>query len=434
MDIIQFTKDLFHQPAFIGFLAIITTACFYYLNSRNQHYKKIIWIAYSSIFTITFFIFFSSAYIRFLNPQVWDFTAFYLYGKVAASGYNYYSPENFLTVFNSIDIPFHSSELGGFIATVVNVGFPYPPPTILYFMPLGFLSFKTALGVWTIFNLIIVFGCLFLIYDLFLKEYKLNGIFLTSILFFILGPSLSTVSFSQTNFILLFLLLLMKKYSEKNVSGLFLALAFFTKPYMAIFGLFFLLQMNWKTILYCIISTIVIIALTLIIVGKEPFISFFVDNPTNRIPMRMYYEGINQSLHSVLLRSNIISLNTPLIYLYIVAGFFFCTVLYIFYLMKRKFYDHIWVLLLLIGLLLYPGTLNYYGTLLLFIIFQFFDEKKQLGFEKYLSIPIIGIFYFLSTISLFATIWFLLVVIILKAVTFIPKKSLDFNKNLQQQY
>lgn len=414
--IVQFIKDLFHQPVFVGTLAVVTSICFYYLKNENLKYRKLVWILYSSLFLITFSIFLSSAIFRMYNPQIWDFTAFYLDGKVAALGYNYYIPENFNTVFNSIDIPFQKSELGGFINEVVNVGFPYPPPTMLYFMPLGYLSFKSALFVWTIFNLIVVFACLFLIYDLFLKSYKLNGLFLVSILFFIFGPALSTISFSQTNFILLLMLLLMKKFEDRNISGLFLAIAFFTKPYMVIFGLIFLIRMKWKTILYCVLSTIGIIGITMIIVGKEPFISYIIDNPSNRIPSVMFYEDINQSLHSVLLRANIISLESSNIFIFIASGIFLVTTIFMIVLLKRRLYDYIWVILLLVGLLLYPGTLSYYGTLLLFIIFQFFDENNQLGFKRSLSIPIIGIFFFLSSVSVFSTILFLLLVIVIKSI------------------
>jgi hypothetical protein len=410
--IVQFVKDLFHQPVFIGALAVVTSICFYHLKHENPKYGKLVWIGYSSIFFFTFSIFFSSAIMRIYNPQVWDFTAFYLNGKVAAQGYNFYVPENFQTVLNTLEIPFQPAELGGFMNEVVNVGFPYPPPTILYFMPLGYLSFTSALFVWTMFNLIVVVACIYLIYDLFLKSYRLNGLFLVSILFFILGPSLSTISFSQTNFILLLLLLLMKKFEDKNISGLFLAIAFFTKPYMIIFGLFFLIRLKWKPILYCALSTIALVGITMLIVGKDPLISYIIDNPSKRIPSIMFYEEINQSLHSVLLRANLISLNDSLIFIFIAISTMILTIFHLLYLIKRRLYDYIWIILLLVGLLLYPGTLSYYGTLFLFIIFQFFDEKKQLEFNPILNISVIGMFFFLSTISVFSTILFLLGVIV----------------------
>ena len=425
MNLINFVRELFHQPYFICFLAMVSVACFYHLKDENSKYRKIVWLGYSSIFAGALLIFISSAIFRIYQPQVWDFTAFYLYGKTAALGYDFYLPEAFQLVFKSLDHPFQPADVAGFTEEVVNVGFLYPPPTILYFIPLGFLSFKTALIVWTIFNLMIVLACIYFIYNLFLEEYQLNGVFLASILLLIMAPSLSTISFSQTNFILLLLLLLMRKYSDSGISGLFLALAFFTKPYMVIFGVFFLLRMKWKPILYCIVSTLIIVGLTLVIVGTEPFLSYLLNNGTQRLPERIFSAEVNQSLNGVLLRHNLISLGNPLTYMYIVAGILIITTFYLLFLLNRKQYEHIWAVLLLVGLLVYPGMLWYYGTVLLYVVIQFLDEKKPLGFKMYMSIPIIGIFYFLSTFSVFITLWFLLGVIILHSSISLYKKSIQ---------
>ena len=426
MDIVTFIRDLFHQPYFICALAILTCLCFYYLKSERKSYRKILWIGYASIFASTLLIFTTSAIFRIYHPEIWDFTAFYLYGKVAALGYNFYSPENFHLVFNSLSLP--SDE--GFMVSVVNVGFPYPPPTILYFIPLGYLSFRAALTVWTIFNFIFVFGCIYLIYELFFKTFKLNGLFLVSILFFIFLPSLSTINFSQTNFILLFLLLLIKKYSENNISGVFLALAFFTKPYMIILGVFFLLKMKWKPIIYCMTSALILVGVSFLFFGKETLLSYVYDNPSHRLPEWVFSEGVNQSLNAVLLRNNIISVTKPIIYVYIIAGVFSVTTIYLYYLSRKKLSDYILVVLLLVGLLLYPGTLSHYGTLLLFIIFQLFDEKKQLGFNMYINIPIVGIFYYLSTTSIFMSICFILIVVILKSFAPLTQTKMPSMKTL----
>jgi len=95
---------------------------------------------------------------------------------------------------------------------------------------------------------------------------------------------------------------------------------------------------------------------------------------------------------------------------------------------KRKLYDFIWAILVLVSLIVYPGTLSHYGVLLLFIIFQFFNEKGQLGFNPYLSIAIIGIFYYLTTFSVFASMCFLLVIVVLKSFNFFQQKKLSPTK------
>jgi hypothetical protein len=127
----------------------------------------------------------------------------------------------------------------------------------------------------------------------------------------------------------------------------------------------------------------------------------------------------------VLLRSNLISLDKPKIFMIIASVILSLTMYFLFYLVKRKQFDRIWAVLLLVGLLLYPGTLSYYGTLLLFIILQFFDDKKQLGIKPLINIPIIGIFYFLSTVSVFTTICSLIALIIIQTISFSARQGLD---------
>lgn len=424
MDVINFIRELPYQVYFGCFISVLASMCFYFLKSKDKTSKKIIWLFYILVFTYAFFIFIKVVIHRIYNPEVWDFTAFYLYGKVGSLGYNFYSPENFHIVSSSLNLPVLINT--EFVEDIVNVGFLYPPPTIFLFTPLGFLSYDTALICWTLFNLFFSLGCIYFIYDLFFRQYKLKGLILVAILFFVLSPVLSTISFSQTNFILLFLLLLMKKYSDKKFAGILFALALFTKPYMIIFGLYFILRKQWKTLIYFLVSSLIIVGLTVLTFGKGVFISYIFNNPSRRLPNRVFSESANQSLQAVLLRFNLISIDTP-IYLYISIGVFLLTAFYLFYLLKRKLYDFIWVILLLVCLMLYPGTLTHYGVLLLFIIFQFFDEKKQLGFNIYLNILIIGIFYYLSSVSVFTCICFLLIITLLKSMKPFFPNNLNIN-------
>lgn len=287
---------------------------------------------------------------------------------------------------------------------------------MLYFVPLGYLSYNNALISWTIFNLLFVIGCIYLLYISYFKTYKLNGLILVATLFFSFSPVKTTIFCSQTNFIVLYLLLLMKKYSNTGYAGIFLSLAMFTKLYMIIFLLVFIITKNWNAVIYFILSVLSLVGLTIAIFGADPVISYVFNNPLRRIPQSLFFEGINQSLHSVLLRSKLISINEPMVYLYIVGGVLFVTGVYLFFLLKKKLYGFIWAILLLVGLLIYPATLSHYSVVLLFIVFQFFDKKTPLGFSSYLNIPIIGILYFLCWISVFSAICFLLGLLIIKSI------------------
>ena len=422
MNVIHYLRELVHLPYFAASLVIPVCLCFYYLKNENKATRNV-WVIYSVLFAVALFIICDTVIMRIKHDQIYDFTAFYLYGKVAVSGHDYYSPENFHAVFNSLQLPL--LDYSEFLVEIINVGFLYPPPTILLFTPLGFLSYHTALIVWTIFNLLIAFGCVYLIYDLFFKTYNIKGLLLVTALFFLFPAVSETVNFSQTNFILLFLLLLMYKYSDNKFAGILLALALFTKPYMIVFGLVFILRKQWKTVTYFIASSATITIITFLLFGKQPFLSYVFNNPSRRLPVWAFSEGVNQSLHAVLLRLNFITVDRPLPYSIIASGIVLLTVFYVLYLVKRKLFNYMWIVLLLVGLLIYPGTLSHYAVLLLFIIFQLFDERKRLGFNMYVNIMIVAVFYYFCSVSVFTCIYFLLVVTIFKSFTSLPNLSND---------
>jgi Glycosyltransferase family 87 len=401
----------------VSCLAMLSCYCFLFHDNGiiKQKGVKIISLI---LLIIAGGLFFSKVYDTLTHYKVWDFTCFYLYGKVAASGYDFYSPENFKVIFSTLDVTF--SDYEGFVEEVVNTGFLYPPPTMMYFAPLGFLSYNTALIVWTIVNLFFAFACIFLAYDLFFKKHKLNGLILVATLFFLLFPVRLTVYFSQTNFILFYFILMFKKYEDRKYSGVFLALAFFTKPYVLIFMLFLLLRKNWSAILLFCVAAMAICLITAAFFGFDIFYSYLFNNSAQRLPDIVFTEDINQSLHAVLLRAGLTSLKFPVTYLVIAGFIMLATFIFIVYLNRKRDYSMMQYVLLLVALLIYPGTLSYYGVLLLFITYQLFEqwgakENEFLSASIY-SILLVGIFFFLSSISLFATVCFLLAVILYKSI------------------
>jgi len=407
--LIHFMKNiLFVIPSIIG------CVCFFLSNSKRL-LPNAVRITYAGLFltAISFFIY--RIIIVIGDPYMYDFTAFFLWGKTAAQGYDFYLPQNLQRVFQSLQLPPENYSV--FSEEIVDVGFLYPPPTILYFAPLGFLSYKVAVISWAIFNALFALGCIYLIYDLFFKKYKMNGLMLVTILFIFFKPVLQTVAFLQTNFIVLFYLLLVKKYLDKKIAGCFLALAMFTKPYMAILILFFLIKKKWQAVVYFLVGSAILVGITVLFFGVAPFRSYMFNNPALRIPEWVYSEIVNQSLHAVLIRLDLISGGKSLMYIQIVVVIVLLSIFYLVYLLERGFYDYVLPFLLLIGLLLYPGTLMYYGVLLLFVVFQFFDQKTQLAIANvYLITGIVAIFYGLSAVSTFLAICFLLLIIVFMSI------------------
>ena len=413
ITLIKSIVQLMSSPIGIGFLSVLTCLCYYFYEKENNALKTIIRIVYYTTFIYVFYFFVIRLNTRINSFQVWDFTSFYLWGKVAAQGLNFYLPESSQIVFNSLQLP--ASNYEDFIEAIVNVGFLYPPPTMFYFFALGFMPFDFAFKVWVIFILLFLVACIYLVYTEFLRTSGIKGVLLVLILFLIFPSVNFTIVCVQTNFIVLFYLLLLRKYADHKFAGILLALAFLTKPFMLIFGLLFLISKNWKAIIYFIGSSILLAVISVIAFGIETFTSYFLNNATQRLPIWQFSEDINQSLHAVLLRANLIAIDQPWVYIIIATVILITTLIYLFYLQKKKQYDFIWAILLLVGLLIYPGTLSYYAVVLLFITFQFFTPEKPLGLNLYLLTPVIGIFYYLNSVSVFASICFLLVIVLLKS-------------------
>ena len=394
-------------------LAMVICACFYLLRRQNGGLKGVTWIVYGCAVAYSLETFFSRVAWSIRNFAVWDFVPFYLYGKVGVSGLNYYLPASFHSVFDTLRLPALNDSL--FVREIVDVGFLYPPPTILLFSPLGMLPYRTALILWTAVNIAFALGCVYLLYDPFLRKYGINGLLLAAALFLLLSPVRQTVGFSQTNFILLFLLLQMRKHQDKPIAGLLWALAAFVKPFMIVFGLAFVLRRQWKALACFCASEVALVGATLILFGKAPFVSYITDNPAKRLPSWAFVESVNQSLQAVLLRAHLPVLAQPSVYVLLSIALLVACVGFLWWLVKEKLYDCMWAVLLLTGLILYPGTLSHYGVLLAFIVFQFFDEDNQLGFPMYAAIGLTGAVYYLTSVSLFASLCFLFLVVIWKA-------------------
>jgi len=83
--------------------------------------------------------------------EEWDFLAFYLYGKLGASGLDFYEPANIADLFSNLKIPFEISK--EFLEDVIDVGFNYPPVSMILFAPFAYLDIETANILWKIFVL-----------------------------------------------------------------------------------------------------------------------------------------------------------------------------------------------------------------------------------------------------------------------------------------
>jgi hypothetical protein len=138
--------------------------------------------------------------VRFIRPDEWDFLCFYLNGPVAAHGLNFYDRGVFAEVFRQISIPYAPSR--GFVNGYLNITFPYPPPTIFLFMPLGYLDYASANILWLGFVLLTFVLCVYVAYRVFLSPYGMNGLVLAAALLLVLPMTSRVFRYEQTTFLL----------------------------------------------------------------------------------------------------------------------------------------------------------------------------------------------------------------------------------------
>src|SRR4051794_25678870 len=189
-----------------------------------------------------------------------------------------------------------------FSRLILHSGFWYPPPTMLLFAPLGFVSMRIALAVWYVVQAGFACGAAWLLWRMFLREEGAVGLLVAAMLLLALPPARSTAWFAQTNFMLLFFFLLLVRDRDKPRAGIFLALGAVVKPYFLLLLGYFLFKKSWKAIAVSSATLLVALLLSAALFGLEPLTTFVASNPTSRVPGYVYGELINQSLIGMLVR------------------------------------------------------------------------------------------------------------------------------------
>jgi alpha-1,2-mannosyltransferase len=150
-----------------------------------------------------------------------DFSVFYDSAKNMLLGKNIYENSSLFTSIN------------------------YPPPALLFFIPLTFLPYQIAQGIWIIGSFLFIFPAVWLSIRMYEKQVGLGPFLTISTLVFVSFPFRFTLGMGQTNIVALTLVLaacvLAKEKKSRFLSGLFLFLAFVLKPQTLFFlPIFFL--------------------------------------------------------------------------------------------------------------------------------------------------------------------------------------------------
>jgi hypothetical protein len=302
-------------------------------------------------------------YWNLVEPHTWDFLPRYIEGRMAALGLNFYRPESYQQALAASYIPFQPEQ--SFLDDDVKTAFKYPPPTMLYFVPLGFFSFRTSHYMWTALNGIMILVDVMLVTKLFFAKEGWRGVATATSLLLLFPVARKVAFFEQTNFILLAWTLLLWRDRLLPRAGIWCAMAICVKPFMASVALYPLLRRKWGMIIHMLVAGIVICALTVLAFGPSSFLSFFTEPTLARIPNAVYLQSINQSLLSTVLRMTNYEFVHPEQFrhpLFLAgAAIITASTVWILHRLRSEQPEVMISLTMLLGLLLYPGNLNHYS-------------------------------------------------------------------------
>lgn len=287
----------------------------------------------------------------------WDFSWFWVYGQVAIQGLNFIDPTHVREVAHSLN---YSTEF------INELDFPYLPPTIFLFAWLGYFQFKTAYGLWYILHSIFLILDIVLLRRIFFPSSGFLGWTSVAILLLALPGTLSNFYFGQTHTLALFLFLLFWQSRNRFRGGACLALGILVKPWLIFFLLYAFMKRRWPTLIGFLITLFLSFSLTIICFKITPVLEYFSSNLSAR-PIITYIEPINQSLLATVLRMTQYELSnkSPLAHpIFIVAtsvllaATIYCT-------FRLKHIDLDLSIILMLSLLIYPGTLAHYSIFLI---------------------------------------------------------------------
>lgn len=327
------------------------------------------------------------------TPRDWDFKNFWFWGVALAEGTNPYDHANLLRIAAPLD---PSDDLQREMRCV------YPPPSLLLFAPLGTLDFSTALALWSLFQIGVFALCLGLLVHWFRPEPSWQGGLVIAALVLSYWGSAATLSYLQTNHLVLLALLYFWRDRHRPIAGLWLVLGTLAKPVAAPVGLYLLARGRWKGIGVCLLAALASLCVTWLIFGSDIFTQFLHSDGVGE--HYMIAQTTNQSLSAVLLRATGTAatagslLTNPLILSTTLALIAFSSLLI--YYLRGEGDGHALGLAIATALITYPATLTHYAVLLLLPLALILSDPPRRGLHRWGVVVAVALFFLLSALRL----------------------------------
>jgi hypothetical protein len=315
------------------------------------------------------------------RPPGWDIGGFVILGQAAAHGTPY-------------DVEFyHQAALAYPVPTksfVEELTPWYHPQAFLLFLPLGLApSLSAAASLWYAIQLSALAASIFLIWRTFLADVEGYGLPLAAVLVMSFWPTLSMVSFGQSDALLLCATTLLVLTQTRPVTGLWLALGAVVKPIFVVMVLVPLVRRHWRIVAIAGAAFLVPTLLSLALFGSEA-ISGFVSQ-LGTLGAYRFTQEVNTSLSSILTRLPFAErgpagLSAPPVSNPFFLGLGLAIAIVTVYLIDQR--DRVsWTtsvaLVVPVALLVYPASLVHYMMLLLVPLLAIWRERETLGIRPH---------------------------------------------------
>jgi len=333
-----------------------------------------------------------------VNPEEWDFQAFWLWGRAAALGLNPYLPESIRLVNGGAE---HTPS---FTATVVDVGFPYPPITMLLLRPFGGFDLSTACVLWYLLLGLALVAAIWLLRRNVLGSDSWTDLLLVAGLLVALRPTQTTVHLAQTNFLILLAVALYWRDRSRARGGIWLALGLAVKPWVAILLLHPLVRRRGRVVAATLAATAGLFLLATVVLGPEMVTSYFRMQMVSRMPVNYFSAEVNQSLLATILRlfqpagpgaPDPRSFLVPRLIFLAIAGSLAVVTAGLIHRLGEAHDDLAVGLTLALALLVYPGTLYHYGVMLIVPLLWLWCGRERLGVGAVMAAAIVTAYFVL---------------------------------------
>ena len=235
------------------------------------------------------------------DPHAWDFLAFYLAGQGAAEGYDVYRSEGITAALARTSVPLAVPD--SFREEFLPSGFLYPPPTVAAVrVLLGEVGYRTGQVLWMAMNLSALAVALLVLAKDIGRDHGRRALLALAALALLLPATERALHHEQITLVAFLAVVMAWKDRDRARAGAWIVLGAVAKPFIAALMLYVILRRNWRALAVAGATTVVVLLVTWAVLGPDPFVTYFTDNPGNRAPTSLQTQLTNGSMLSTMLR------------------------------------------------------------------------------------------------------------------------------------